>query len=257
MFEAACSGREAARAAPQSFEELNQMIHATAQNDYLRIISHEVGLETLSESSAAAAILRFMSAISTKGSVERTGVVGPHEFGMCSPGPEPGPSNGRQKTIANRQIPSLASTGTARDEVFDVLPGFGIRISDTKDADPARRGKAGKITFILYARFASGRHPERRTIGVFGEDAMRLEDARRIAGESRGASTPPVVEAERRAAETRERALRIKHSFTIAPEAFIAAKLKTERSGKVPERDLRGVFIAAWGERPVSAAGLD
>jgi hypothetical protein len=63
---------------------------------------------------------------------------------------------------------------------------------------------------------------------------------------------PAVVEAERRKAEARERALRIKHSFTIAVEAFIAAKLEKERSGKVAERNLRGVFIAAWGDRPVS-----
>jgi len=73
-----------------------------------------------------------------------------------------------------------------RVEVFDArLPCFGIRISDAKDADPARRGKAGKITFILYARFAPGAAPARRTIGVYGADAMRLEDARRIAGEWR------------------------------------------------------------------------
>jgi integrase len=141
--------------------------------------------------------------------------------------------------------------------VFDArLPCFGIRISDAKDADPARRGKAGKIAFILYARFAPGAAPARRTIGIYGADAMRLEDARRIAGEwrsqvARGVD-PAVIEAERRAAEARERALRIKHSFTIAAEAFIAAKLEKERSGKVAERDLRSVFIAAWGERPVS-----
>jgi integrase len=141
--------------------------------------------------------------------------------------------------------------------VFDArLPGFGVRISDTKDADPARRGKAGRISFILYARFAPGAAPARRTIGVYGEDAMRLEDARRIAGEWRSQIArgidPAVIEAERRAAEARERALRVKHSFTIAAEAFIAAKLEKERSGKVAERDLRSVFIAAWGERPVS-----
>jgi integrase len=144
-----------------------------------------------------------------------------------------------------------------RVEVFDArLPSFGIRISDTKDADPARRDKAGKITFILYARFAPGAAPARRTIGIYGADAMRLEDARRIAGEwrsqvARGVD-PAVIEAERRAAEARERALRVKHSFTVAAEAFIAAKLEKERSGKVAERDLRSVFIAAWGERPVS-----
>jgi integrase len=85
---------------------------------------------------------------------------------------------------------------------------------------------------------------------------MRLEDARRIAGEWRSQVArgidPAEVEAERRKAEARERALRVKHSFTIAAEAFIAAKLEKERSGKVAERDLRSVFIAAWGERPVS-----
>jgi integrase len=144
-----------------------------------------------------------------------------------------------------------------RVEVFDArLPCFGIRISDAKDADPARRGKAGKITFILYARFAPGAAPARRTIGIYGADAMRLEDARRIAGEWRSQIArgidPAVIEAERRAAEARERALKIKHSFTVAAEAFIAAKLEKERSGKVAERDLRSVFIAAWGERPVS-----
>jgi integrase len=46
--------------------------------------------------------------------------------------------------------------------------------------------------------------------------------------------------------------VRIKHSFTVAAEAFITAKLEKERSGKVAERDLCGVFIPAWGERPVS-----
>jgi integrase len=142
-----------------------------------------------------------------------------------------------------------------RVEVFDVrLPGFGIRISDTKDADPARRGKAGKVTFILYARFAPGAAPARRTIGING--AITLEVARGIAGEWRSQVArgidPAVVEAERRKAEARERALRIKHSFTVAAEAFITAKLEKERSGKVAERDLRSVFIAAWGERPVS-----
>ena len=71
-----------------------------------------------------------------------------------------------------------------RVEVWDtIVPGFGIRVYDTKDADPARRGKAGKITFILYARFAPGAAPTRRTIGIYG--AITLEEARRTAGEWR------------------------------------------------------------------------
>ena len=118
----------------------------------------------------------------------------------------------------------------------------------------ARQGRKDHLHLVRKVR--PGAAPARRTIGIYGADAMRLEDARRIAGEWRSQIArgidPAVIEAERRAAEARERALRIKHSFTIAAEAFIAAKLEKERSGKVAERDLRSVFIAAWGERPVS-----
>ncbi len=142
-----------------------------------------------------------------------------------------------------------------RIEVFDIrVPGFGIRISDTVDADPARRGKAGRITFILYARFTAGTGPVRRTIGVYG--AITLEDARRIAGEWRSLIAkgidPAVVEAEAREKAEHERALRIRYSFANVAEAFITDKLKHERSGKAVERDLRSVFIAAWGNRPVA-----
>jgi integrase len=85
---------------------------------------------------------------------------------------------------------------------------------------------------------------------------MSLEEARRIAGEWRSLVArgidPAVIEAERRAVEARERALRIRHSFTVVAEAFIADKLAKERKGKVAERNLRNTFMAAWGERPVS-----
>ena len=65
-----------------------------------------------------------------------------------------------------------------RDEVWDSrVIGFGVRVSDAKDADPTRRGKAGKITFILRGRFQSGASPTRRLIGTYG--AITLEDARR------------------------------------------------------------------------------
>ena len=144
-----------------------------------------------------------------------------------------------------------------RVEVYDArLPGFGVRVSDTNDVDPSRRGKAGRIAFVLYCRFTPGAAATRRTIGVYGPDAMSLEEARRIAGEWRSSVAkgvdPAVIEAERRAAEARERALRVRHSFTVVAEQFIADKLAKERNGKVAERDLRNVFIAAWGERPVS-----
>lgn len=65
-----------------------------------------------------------------------------------------------------------------RVEVFDSrVAGFGILINDTEDADPARRGKAGRITFILYARFAPGAAPTRRPIGVYGATSWRKRGA--------------------------------------------------------------------------------
>jgi integrase len=142
-----------------------------------------------------------------------------------------------------------------RDEVWDArLPGFGVRITDAVDADPARRRKAGKITFILRARFSPGAAPTRRPIGIYG--AITLEQARTTAGEWRSLIAkgidPAVVEAEARDRADRARALRIRHSFAAVAEDFIADKMKRERCGKPVERDLRAYFIKAWGERPVS-----
>ena len=74
----------------------------------------------------------------------------------------------------------------------------------------------------------------------------RLEQARRTAGEWRSLIAkgidPAVVEAEAREKAERERALRIRHSFGNAAEAFIADKLAQERSGKAVERDFRAVL---------------
>jgi hypothetical protein len=51
--------------------------------------------------------------------------------------------------MADRYLQTLPpATRRQRVEVFEArLPGFGIRISDTVDADPAQRGKAGRISF--------------------------------------------------------------------------------------------------------------
>ena len=50
-----------------------------------------------------------------------------------------------RRMITDRYLASLRPAPRGqRIEVFDTrVPGFGIRISDSKDADPARRGKAG------------------------------------------------------------------------------------------------------------------
>jgi len=57
-----------------------------------------------------------------------------------------------------------------RDEAWDdQVTGFGIRVSDVEDANNARarRGKAGKITFRLRARFSSGAAPDGRESNFF------------------------------------------------------------------------------------------
>jgi hypothetical protein len=166
-----------------------------------------------------------------------------------------------KRVLTDRFLRSLRPAPRGqRVEVYDArLSGFGIRVSDTKDEDPARRGKAGRITFVLYARFTPGAAATRRTIGVYGGrngGGIALEEARRIAGEwrslvARGVD-PAVIEAERQAKEARERALRIRHSFTSVAETFIIDKLARERSGKVAERELGSNFVAPWADRPIS-----
>ena len=61
-----------------------------------------------------------------------------------------------RRLITDRSLKALAPAPSGkRVELFDTrVPGFGVRISDTEDSNPARRGKAGKLTFILYARLA-------------------------------------------------------------------------------------------------------
>jgi len=161
-----------------------------------------------------------------------------------------------RRLITDRFLRSLPPAPSGqRVEVWDSrVPGFGIRVNDTVDADPTRRGKAGKISFVLYARYSRGAASTRRTIGSYG--AITLEQARNTAGEWRSlidkGMDPAVVEAEVREKEARERALRIKHSFGSAAEAFITDKLAQERSGKIAEREFRTNFVAIWRERPIS-----
>ena len=120
-----------------------------------------------------------------------------------------------RRLITDRSLKALAPAPSGqRVELFDTrVPGFGVRISDTEDSNPARRGKAGKLTFILYARFSPGAAPTRRVIGVYG--AITLEEARRIAGEWRSqidrGIDPAVVEAEARG----RKPVRERHEFGI------------------------------------------
>ena len=90
-----------------------------------------------------------------------------------------------KRQLTDRFLKSLppAKHGTRNDYWDAVVPTFGACVYDDKDSDPSRRGKAGRIAFIMYTRFKRGAAPARRIIGTYG--AITLEDARRTAGEWR------------------------------------------------------------------------
>ena len=157
--------------------------------------------------------------------------------------------------LTDRYLKSLRPAPAGkRVEIWDtIVSGFGVRVSDTVDADPARRGRAGRVTFVMYAQFAPGTSSVRRTIGTYG--SISLEDARRTAGEWRSqidkGIDPAVAERAARAKAASEAAARIQHAFGTVAEQFIADKLAQERKGYVAERDLRSTFMAAWRDRPI------
>jgi hypothetical protein len=161
-----------------------------------------------------------------------------------------------KKNLTDRYLKSLRPAPAGKREVvWDTrVPGFGVLVSDVEDSDPARHGKAGKVTFIVYARFRRGASPTRRPIGIYG--VISLEEARRTAGEWRSqvekGIDPAIVEAERSKAAAREAALRRKHSFANVADTFIADKLSAERQARKVERILRTIFVAGWVDRPIS-----
>jgi integrase len=160
-----------------------------------------------------------------------------------------------KRQLTDRFLRSLppAKHGTRNDVWDTVVPTFGACVYDDKDSDPSRRGKAGRIAFVMYTRFKRGAAPARRIIGTYG--AITLEDARRTAGEWRSLIAkgidPAAVEKANREKAAREAQLRIRHSFAAVAETFIADKLSQERDGKDAERVLRNTFVAAWADRPI------
>lgn len=147
-----------------------------------------------------------------------------------------------RKTLTDRTLKSLqpAAEGKHYDRWDAVMPGLGVRVSDT-----------GRKTFVLLARYPNGKgNPTRRALGEYG--ALTLEQARRRARdwlELVRQGRDPAIEIERqRAAELRKQA----NTFAAVTEDFIRDKLSSERKGREVERDIRRVFIPAWGARPIT-----
>jgi hypothetical protein len=140
-----------------------------------------------------------------------------------------------KKNLTDRLLKSLADKPADKGQTYDikdtVVPGFGVRVSET-----------GRRTFILVARFPGYKHPTRRALGEYG--ALTLEEARNKARKwhallSRG--TDPKEDDERQQqAEQRKR----ENSFAAVAEQFIAYIHRQKlRTAPVMERNLRD---GAW-----------
>lgn len=145
-----------------------------------------------------------------------------------------------KRNLTDRTLKALkpAPKGRTYDVMDGVVPGFGVRVSDS-----------GRRTFILVARYGS-KNPTRRALGVYG--ALTLEKAREKARDwinlVRKGVDPAVVEERERAEAIRQR----ENTFSAVAEDFIKEKLSAERKGKEVERDLRRDLISVLGPRPVT-----
>src|SRR5262249_28463402 len=115
-----------------------------------------------------------------------------------------------RRNLTDRTLKALKPANSSKhyDVMDSVVPGFGVRISDT-----------GRRTFILVKRFPGSRNPTRLALGEFG--ALSLEKARTKARDwlelIRQGKHPRDEQDRQRAAEERKRA----NSFRAVAEDFI------------------------------------
>jgi hypothetical protein len=146
-----------------------------------------------------------------------------------------------RRNITDRTLKALraASSGKHYDVMDSVVPGFGVRVSDT-----------GRRTFILVKRFPGSRNPTRLALGEFG--AISLEKARKRARDwlelIRQGRHPKDEEERQRVAEERKRA----NSFRAVAEDFISLAAIKQRKGAEVRRDIEREFIARWDGRPIT-----
>jgi integrase len=148
--------------------------------------------------------------------------------------------------LTDRGIRALkaAKAGTLYDVMDAVVPGFGVRVSET-----------GRRTFILIARFPGSRNPTRRSLGVYG--AVSLEGARTKARDwltliQQG--TDPKLQEER---QRREELRKQQTTFAAVAEDFIQRHVKGQRRARDTEREIRKELIARWGPKPISDISRD
>ena len=141
------------------------------------------------------------------------------------------------KNLTDRLLKSLKPEADRYDQMDTAVPGFGVRVSDSRK------------TFILIARFPGSNNPTRRTLGEY--DVMSLEEARDRAREWRKLVKKKIDPG---AEEQRKR----ENSFRAVAEQFIAYIQRQKlRTASVMEYRLRETFIEKWGGRPITEITAD
>ena len=151
-----------------------------------------------------------------------------------------------KRTLTDRAIKTLkpAKPGTLYDLMDALVPGFGVRVSET-----------GRRTFILVARFPGSKNPTRRALGQYG--ALTLEQARSKARnwlELIRRGTDPKVQEER---ARREELRKQQTTFEAVAEDFIERHVNGQRRAKDTEREIRKELISRWRTRPISEIARD
>jgi integrase len=141
--------------------------------------------------------------------------------------------------FTDRKLQSLKPAPAGKHYDVWERDGFGVRISDK-----------GTKSFVLMARYPGSSNPARRTIGHY--PIVTLAAARATVSQWRqwiAVGKDPAVEIERqRIAEAQKRAT----TFGAICEDFIRDKLPGQRKAREVERDIRRVFLPAWGKRPIT-----
>jgi integrase len=148
-----------------------------------------------------------------------------------------------RKTLTDKLLKSLKPAATdTRDDYWDaIVPGLGVRVTDT-----------GRASFVLMTRYPRNpKNPTRRALGEYG--AITLDDARQKARKwlewIKAGRDPADVEEQQRQAELRKQ----ENIFPAVAERFIRyihqQKLRTAAD---MERDLRQVFMVRWKKRAIT-----
>jgi hypothetical protein len=135
--------------------------------------------------------------------------------------------------LSTRKLDALkpAPPGKRYQLMDELVPGFGIRVTDT-----------GQRTFILRARFPGSSNLNRRALGDYPE--LGLEAAREKARQWRalvqGGKDPAAAD-------------KPASAFASVAEAWFSEKVRAERKGKDVEREVRKEFVARWGNRLITS----